>query len=454
MSRTSRPKQFFSVVGDISLFQQTLLRVNDAKQFSAPVIITNEEYRFLVAEQAHSLGIVPAKILLEPEARNTAPAIAAAVLAADQSGENPLVFVLPCDHRVEVDQAYKDALETATLEAASGNLVTFGIKPSEPATGFGYIKVGSAKDTGAHGIDRFVEKPELSVATDMLNAGGYFWNSGMFMFPAQSFLQECRKLAPEVFSAAQQAFLKAQSDLDFCRLDSEAFGSSPSISVDHAIFEQTAKASVVPASINWSDMGSWNAVWEKGDQDKDGNVISNNVEIFDTSRSLVLSDGANVVVNGLDDIVAIACEDVTYVGRLSEAQNIGPIVERLRENPATVELTEKHRTVHRPWGGYSSVLIGERYQVKRLFVKPGKSLSLQKHHHRSEHWVVIRGTALIQIGDHEQIYGENEGVYIPMNTLHRLSNPGKIQLEVIEVQTGTYLGEDDIIRIVDEYGRT
>ncbi|MEM7068639.1 MAG: mannose-1-phosphate guanylyltransferase/mannose-6-phosphate isomerase [Pseudomonadota bacterium] len=453
MSRSSRPKQFLNLIGEGSLFQQTLVRVSDSSIFASPIIVTNEEYRFLVAEQAAEIGITPLNILLEPVARNTAPAIAAASISAIGLGSETLVFVLPCDHKIVVDEAYEIAITHAKTAAAAGNLVTFGVTPTSPAIGFGYVKANGEVTEGVHRVDEFVEKPKLDLAKKMYKSGDYYWNSGMFMFDAGVFLDEAKKLSPEVYSAAGSALDNANEDLDFTRLDAEAFAASPSISVDHAIFEHTSLAAVVEFPVDWSDLGSWGAVWEAGKKDANGNVCSDTARTYASKNSLVLSDGINLVVDGLSDVAVIANENITYIGRLSNAQNIGKIVKDLQSDPDTADLTETHKTVHRPWGGYTSILSGERYQVKRLFVKPGERLSLQKHHHRSEHWVVIRGTAEIQIGEDVQIRGENESVYIPMNTVHRLSNPGKILLEVIEVQTGTYLGEDDIIRIDDTFGR-
>ncbi|PCI03368.1 MAG: mannose-1-phosphate guanylyltransferase/mannose-6-phosphate isomerase [Hyphomicrobiales bacterium] len=454
MSRTARPKQFLSLTGDLTLFQQTLKRLQDPATYKAPIIITNSEYRFIVAEQALECGIELDAILLEPVARNTAAAIAAASFVASSDNPSQLVHVLASDHVVEVDDAYLEALSIAKATALSGRLATFGITPHEPATGFGYIEAGEREESGANTVSRFVEKPDTERAAEMIASGNYYWNSGMFLFASDVFLSECEAYAPEVYAAAKTSVEKATKDLDFIRLDPDGFSASPNISVDYAIFEKTSLASVVPSPIIWSDLGAWDAVWKAGGRDEDDNLKRGSVTLRNTTGSIVISEKLHVVVNGLDDVTVIATQDAVYVGRLSDAQSVGSIVDILKENPDTVALTEDHRTSYRPWGGYSSMEIGERFQVKRLFVKPGKRLSLQKHHHRSEHWIVVAGTAEVQIGEKTMIISENESVYIPVGELHRLYNPGKILLELIEVQTGSYFGEDDIIRVEDEFGRS
>jgi len=453
MSRSSRPKQFLPLTGDLSLFQQTLLRLSDKNIYNDPIIITNNDYRFLVAEQALEVGVNLEAILLEPVARNTAPAIAAATILAAKNNKNQLVHILPSDHDILVDKAYLKALNSAKKAALNSRLVTFGITPNEPATGFGYIEAGEEENYSTNIVNRFVEKPDLANAKKMLETGNYYWNSGMFMFDASSFLSECKKLASEVFEAANKSVANAKKDLDFIRLEETSFASSPNISIDYAIFEKTSLASVVPSPIIWSDLGSWDAVWKNGKRDKNENLVRGQTSLNNTKNSLIVSEKCHISVDGLDDIAVIASEDAIYVGALSKAQNVGAIVKQLEANSKTAALTRTHKTTYRPWGGYSSVLNGERFQVKRLFVKSGKKLSLQKHHHRSEHWVVVRGTAEVQIDERTMILRENESVYIPQGAVHRLYNPGKILLELIEVQTGSYLGEDDIIRIEDEFGR-
>lgn len=454
MSRAARPKQFLPLTGERSLFRQTLDRVSDAATYSPAIVITNAEYRFIVAEQAAEAGAALGGILLEPVARNTAVAIAAAAVhAIQQHGDDAILFVLPSDHAVDADASYRAAVERAHDAAAAGQLVTFGISPTRPETGYGYIKSGVGLADGVFRVERFTEKPDHDRAEQMLAEGGYSWNSGMFMISAKTFLDECRALAPETVRAAQASVETAKADLDFIRLDAEAFALAPSISVDYAIFERTDRAAVVPVSFPWSDLGSWDAVWSVSGKDGDGNAASGSVTFRNVHNSMVSSTQAHVVVDGLDDIAVIASEDAIYVGRLSAAQGVGGIVKTLRQQPDTFGITEIHRTAYRPWGGYTSVLSGERFQVKRLFVKPGKRLSLQKHHHRSEHWVVVRGTAEVTVDGKVTMITENQSIYLPLGCEHRLANPGKIELELIEVQTGSYLGEDDIIRISDEFGR-
>jgi mannose-1-phosphate guanylyltransferase/mannose-6-phosphate isomerase len=452
MSRAQRPKQFLALTGDLSLFQLTLKRLDDPTRYDKPVVVTNSEYRFLVAEQAQEAGIELEAVVLEPIARNTAAAIAAAALIASRDGPR-LVHVLASDHNIRLDDAYLKAIDTATAAAKAGRLATFGITPTSPATGFGYIEAGDAEASGAHVVKRFVEKPNEEKAKEMIASGNYYWNSGMFLFNSAVFLKECKALAPAVLEAAEASVASARTDLDFIRLGEAEFAKSPDISVDYAIFEKTKLASVVPSPIQWSDLGAWDAVWKESPSDEAGNVARGPVNLYNSRNSFVLSEGAHVAVNGMDDAVVIVSEDAVYVGKLTDAQDVGRVVKDLMKSPLTAKLTEEHRTSYRPWGGYSSVLMGERFQVKRLFVKPGKQLSLQKHHHRSEHWIVVRGTAEVQIGDHKQMLRENESVYIPQGETHRLSNPGKILLELVEVQTGSYLGEDDIVRLEDTFGR-
>lgn len=455
MSRAARPKQFLSLMGGMSLFEETLQRVADGRRYAPPIIVTNADYRFLVGEQCEARGITPAGILLEPMARNTTAAIAAAAhYAVHQFGDDAVIHVLPSDHSVETDADYWRSVEVAAAAARTGRLVTFGIAPTGPETGYGYIEAGKAVGDGTSEVARFVEKPKRPDAEAMLKAGGYYWNSGMFMLGAKAFLAECARLSPESAEAASASVDNAKADLDFIRLDAGSFAAAPNISVDYAIFEKSKLVALIPVSFKWSDLGSWDAVWKVSTQDADHNVVIGPATLRDATNALVVSEGTHVALDGLDDVVVIASNDAVYVGRLSDAQRVGPMVKQLRENPVTVALTETPLTSYRPWGGYDSILSGERFQVKRLFVKPGKRLSLQKHHHRAEHWVVVRGTAEVTIDGKVGTIGENESVYLPRGCLHRLANPGKITLELIEVQTGSYLGEDDIIRIEDEFGRS
>jgi len=454
LSRSARPKQFLDVMGDHSLFEQTLQRVADPERYAPPIVVTNADYRFLVAEQALETGVELAGVLLEPVARNTAAAIAAAaVFAVQKFGAAAVLHILPSDHAIEADASYRQAVDTAATAARGGRLVTFGIVPTYPETGYGYIEAGPPLADGVLEVACFVEKPNLARAEEMLASGRYSWNSGMFMLDAKTFLDELQALSPETFAAAREAVDHARTDLDFIRLDPEAFASAPSISVDYAVFEKTKLAAVLPVTFPWSDLGSWDAVWKMSPKDAQENVTRGAVTLNNSSRSLVFTEGAHVAIEGLDDIAVIASDDAIFVGRLSAAQQVGALVKALRLDPETTALTETHRTSYRPWGGYTNVLVGERFQVKRLFVQPGKRLSLQRHHHRSEHWVVVHGTAEVTLDGKVSMLTENQSIYLPLGCTHRLANPGKILLELIEVQTGSYLGEDDIIRIEDEFGR-
>ena len=454
LSRSERPKQFLPLLGPSSLYQQTLQRIGDPGRFTAPVILTNANYRFLVAEQAQETGIGPDAILLEPVARNTAAAIAAAAAYARRRyGGDAVLLVLPSDHLVPDEPGYREAVSTAAQMARGGRLVTFGIKPTSPETGYGYIEGGEPEPGGGFKVASFVEKPPRQRAEELVASGRYYWNSGMFAFAADVFLRECQALAPATFAAAREAMAMAERDLDFLRLGEAAYGQAPDTSVDYAIFEKTKLASVLPVDFSWSDLGSWDQVWKASPRDPSGNASSGSVTLSDSRGSLVVSETAHVAVEGLDDIAVIASEDAIYVGKLSEAQRVGPMVKTLRRDAATQALTETHRTTYRPWGGYSSVLSGERFQVKRLFVKPGRKLSLQRHFHRSEHWIVVRGIAEVTCDDRITLLNENQSIYLPAGSTHRLANPGRILLELIEVQTGSYLGEDDIVRYDDDFGR-
>lgn len=454
LSRATAPKQFIRFLGDETLFQKTLSRVSNPDLYEAPIVITNSDFRFLVAEQAREMGLTLTAIILEPVARNTAPAIAAAAsMAGERFGPGATMQVLSSDHEITADQTYFDCIAKARDTAAGGKLVTFGITPRHAATGYGYVEAGEALPTGAHQVERFIEKPDAEKAEELVAAGNFFWNSGMFMFSIAHLCDELRLHAPAVFRYADEAAQKAKEDLDFTRLDADAFAKCPNISIDYAIMEKTRNAAIVPSPIEWTDLGSWDAVWKLGEQDEQGNVALGNTTLVNTSNSLVMSRASHLAVQGMDNVAVIASEDAVYVGRLEDSQMVGKLVDHMRSDPKTAELTSTHPTSYRPWGGYTSVLTGDRFQVKRIFVQPKKKLSLQKHHHRSEHWIVVKGTAEITLGDTVRTLRENESVYVPQGEVHRLANPGKILLELIEVQTGSYLGEDDIIRLVDEFGR-
>lgn len=455
LSRSAAPKQFLQFLGDHSLFQKTLQRVADPEWYTPAVIVTNAEFRFIVAEQARALDAPLSSILLEPIARNTAPALAAAAFVVlREYGDEATMQVLASDHEIDAGKHYFDCIRIARETAKSGKLVTFGIQPTEPATGYGYIETGDDLETGAKTVARFVEKPNRERAEELLASGRYLWNSGMFMLPVGQFLAELLRFAPAVHDAAQCAIQETRHDLEFDRLDEAAFSQAPDISVDYAVFENTPNAAVVPSSFSWSDLGSWDSVWAIGEKDEQGNVVGENVSVSNTRNSLVLSRDIHLAVHGLEDVAVIASEDAVYVGHLKDSQDVGKIVKKLALSPKTRPLTETHPTSYRPWGDVSAVLSGERFEVKRLHVRPGRKISLQKHHHRSEHWIVVRGTAEITVGDETRLLHENESVYIPQGVVHRLTNPGKIPLELIEVQTGSYLRDDDTVRLDDEFGRT
>lgn len=455
LSRSSAPKQFIQIVDEKTLFQQTLERVADSDIYLAPIVITNQDFRFTVAEQAREVGVNLSAIILEPVARNTAAAIGAAAFFLQHTfGEDAILQLLASDHEIDASKDWSDAIVTARETAASGKIVTFGIAPTEPATGYGYIERGDPLSTDAYKVKRFVEKPQRIAAEEMLDTGRFFWNSGIFMCRAAVLLAELETLAPTVYKAAGTAVANAVVDLDFVRLDEVSFKTSPDISIDYAVMEKTRNAAVVTSTFAWSDLGSWDAVWKFGDKDSNGNVVIGHATVMNTENSLVLSRTSHVAVQGIKDMAVIASEDAIYVGRLDGAQEVGQLVKSLAKARETVDLTKTHPTCYRPWGGYTSLFKGDRFQVKRLFILPGKKLSLQNHFHRAEHWVCVKGAAEVTVGENMTLVRENESVYLPQGQLHRLYNPGKIVLEMIEVQTGSYLGEDDIVRVSDEFGRS
>ncbi|MFO1352516.1 MAG: mannose-1-phosphate guanylyltransferase/mannose-6-phosphate isomerase [Gammaproteobacteria bacterium] len=452
LSREAYPKQFLPLTGERSLFQETALRVRGIPATAPPILVCNEEHRFMAAEQLRVLDNPAQAILLEPSGRNTAPAVAVAALAALAGGADPILLVLPADHVIVDVAGFRQAVSQAVPQARADHLITFGIMPDAPETGYGYIKAGAPVDEGVYRVERFVEKPDRVTAQGYLDAGGYYWNSGMFLFRAARYLDELERLAPAMAAACREAHTKSKRDHDFTRLDSQAFAASPSDSIDYAVMEKTTAALVLPIAVGWSDVGSWSALWQVGERDQHGNVTRGDVLAVDSHRSFIHAQSRLVATVGVDDLVVVETPDAVLVARKDSVQHVKAVVESLkRENRPE---RKAHRKVYRPWGAYDSIDHAERFQVKRITVNPGASLSLQMHHHRAEHWVVVRGTARVTRGEEVVLLGENQSTYIPLGCRHRLENPGKIPLEIIEVQSGPYLGEDDIVRLDDHYGRT
>lgn len=451
LSRGMYPKQLLPLVdGDLSMLQQTVLRTSNIEGVKAPIVVCNEEHRFMVGEQLQQVGIGGASILLEPEGRNTAPAIALAAFTA--SHEDELLLVMPADHVVRDVSAFQAAVSDAAQLAAKGGLITFGIVADTPETGYGYIKAGSQAEHGGYVVDEFKEKPDAETAAAYIASGDYYWNGGIFVFTASSYLNELERLAPEVYKAAQKATSSVRNDLDFIRIDEEAFAASPDISIDYAVMERTDKAQVVPLDAGWNDVGSWSALWDVADKDPNGNALHGDVITHDTKNSYIYSGGKLISTVGVQDLVVVETADAVMVADKSKAQNVKEIVKQLKTEKRPQ--ASHHRKVYRPWGWYDSIDAGKRFQVKRIQVKPGAKLSVQKHYHRAEHWVVVKGTAEVLNGDETMLLQENESAYIPIGTTHALRNPSENEpLEVIEVQSGSYLGEDDIVRLEDNYGR-
>lgn len=455
LSRQQRPKQFLPVVGENTLFQSTVLRLGALSGIAAPIVVCNEDHRFMVSEDLRQLGETHQGILLEPVARNTAPAIALAALQIlNSDGGDDLMLVLPADHVIADTVAFGKAIECATQAANAGQLLTFGIVPTHAETGFGYIqRAAESLDqfAGVFGVQRFVEKPDLETAESYLAEGGYLWNSGMFMFRASAFIKELERLQPEVLKACRLAMAETEKDMDFIRVEAEAFAFCPSISIDYAVMEKTDHAAVVPLDAGWNDVGAWSAVWDIGEKDAQGNVVRGEAILYESNANLVYTEQRLVALLGVDNMVVIDTKDAILVAHKDEVQKVKEIVEQLKQEGRSEAL--EHREVNRPWGTYDCTDYGERFQVKRITVKPGARLSLQKHHHRAEHWVVVRGTAEVTCDEKVFLLSENQSTYIPLGSMHRLANPGKLPLELIEVQSGSYLGEDDIERFDDVYGR-
>ncbi len=448
LSRGQYPKQFLPLVSDHTLLQDTLLRLSGIADLQAPLAVCNEDHRFMMAEQLREINAKPAAIILEPVGKNTAPAVAMAALTAS---EDDILLVLPADHVITNIEAFHDAIAHARVLAEQGFLVTFGIVPTEPETGYGYIQRDTIQQGVAFNVAAFVEKPDLATAQSYLQSGDYFWNSGMFVFKAACFLAELEKFNPMMLAVCREALNTAEVDVDFVRINKAIFSTCPSDSIDYAVMEKTDKAVVIPLDAGWNDIGSWSALWDVTHKDAFGNAISGDVLTLDTENSFIYADHKLVTVIGVRDLVVVETKDALMIASKDKVQDVKHIVEQLKK--ANRKEAEIHRKIYRPWGHYDLVDEGDRHHTKRIVVKPGAKLSVQKHHHRAEHWVVVKGTALVSRGDETLLITENESTYIPVGVIHCLENPGVIPLEIVEVQSGSYLGEDDIVRFSDQYGR-
>ena len=450
LSRKSYPKQFSRLMGEESLFQATARRVS-GPDFEAPIILTGNDFRFIVSEQLAAIETAPQAILIEPEGRNTAPAVLAAALWLMERAPDALMLIAPSDHVIADEDAFRASVEAAVPQAEAGALVTFGITPTHPETGYGYLELTTGTPDGPV---RFVEKPDVARATEMLAAGNFLWNAGIFLFSARAIVAAYESHAPEVLEGVGAAVAQAQNDLGFTRLGTEAWSGLEDISIDYAIMERAENLAVMPYQGAWSDLGSWEAVWQEYGPDADGNVQSGPVSAIDCANTLLRSESENqeLVGIGLEDMIVVAMPDAVLVARKSEGQRVKDAVAILKTKQAKQAVA--FPIDHRPWGWFESLVVGERFQVKRIVVHPGAALSLQSHHHRSEHWIVVQGTAKVTIDEADRLVTENESVYIPLGAVHRMENPGKVDMVLVEVQTGSYLGEDDIIRYEDVYART
>jgi mannose-1-phosphate guanylyltransferase/mannose-1-phosphate guanylyltransferase/mannose-6-phosphate isomerase len=453
LSRETYPKQLLSLLGEKTMLQQTALRVGDPAVFGDPIVVANTEHRFAIAEQLRAVGVDQPAMVLEPFGRNTAPAVAIAALIASEADPDAIILVMPVDHWVRDAAAFGAAMVAGLAAARQGKFVLFGVRPTSPATGFGYIRVGDKLPaaSGIHAVAGFTEKPTLETAEKFLASRDHLWNSGIFLLPARQFIEELSRLAPEVLAASRAALADAARDLDFLRLDEAAFKNCPAISIDHAVMEKTASAAVLPVAFDWSDVGSWSALWKMADKDDDGNVAIGDVVMEDATGCYVRGEGPLVAAIGVEDLIITATPDVVLVSTKDRDQDVSKVVSKLKANGH--RSATQTQCVHRPWGYYQSIHAGDRFQVKRITVNPGAKLSLQKHFHRAEHWVVVNGTAIVTRDDEEILLRENESVFVPLGCMHRLENPGKVPLNLIEVQSGPYLGEDDIVRIEDVYHR-
>ncbi|HXC40147.1 MAG TPA: mannose-1-phosphate guanylyltransferase/mannose-6-phosphate isomerase [Burkholderiales bacterium] len=451
MSRRLLPKQFLPLISERSMLQETVLRAATLPQAQPPIIVSSDDHRFFAAQQLAEIGIQPSRIVLEPVARNTAPALAAAALAAGEAND-AVLLVLPADHLIRDEAAFAQAVKLGTRAAAAGAMVAFGIVPQSPETGYGYIEQGPALGhEGCFRVARFVEKPDLAKAKTFLAAGNFLWNSGMFMMTPQRYLEELGRYRPDILAGATAAWNQRRDETDFSRLDAASFGACPSDSIDYAVMERTRDAAVVPAEIGWSDVGSWATLWETAELDANGNAVRGDVDLHDTRNSYLRAESRLLSVNGLDNVVVVETNDAVLVTSRDKAQSVKDVVSRLAEGKRSEHLS--HRRVYRPWGYYESIDNAAGFQVKRLMVSPGQAISLQLHHRRSEHWVVVSGRARVTRGDDLIYLDANQSTYIPLGMKHRLENPGQVPLYIIEVQSGDYLGEDDIVRFEDRYNR-
>ncbi len=445
LSRKLYPKQFISLVNDNTLFQNTILRL--PQEVSNPIVVCNQEYRFLAAEQLRQINKDSNNIIIEPIGKNTAPAIALAAMAA---GSDTLLLVLPADHIIEDEEHFnKLVLDTSPL-AESGKLITFGVVPTKAHTGYGYIKSGRKLDNGFV-VDKFIEKPSIQNATRYFESGEYYWNSGIFLFNSSRYLDELNKFRPDIYQACKNSMRGAKEDFNFLRVDKESFKECPNESVDYAVMENTTDAVVIPLDVGWSDVGSWSSLWDISNKDKNGNVVQGDVITHNSNNSFIRSDDKMIAAIGVDNLVIAATKDVVMIANKDNAHDVNVIARHLKDNKRNE--WETHREVYRPWGKYDLIDFGNHYQVKKITVKPGATLSLQKHQYRAEHWIVVIGTAKVTKGKETILLAENESVDIPIGMIHSLENPGKVDLELIEIQIGSYLGEDDIIRLEDQYGR-
>jgi len=452
LSRELHPKQLLPLVNEDTMLQGTLRRLENIDDLSAPMIICNDSHRFMVGEQLRAMNVEPAAILLEPVGRNTAPAVAIAAIQAISGGEDPVLLILPSDHVIENREAFQRAVNLAATYAETGKLITFGIVPTCPETGYGYIRKGEALADGIYQVERFVEKPDLATAENYLQTGEYVWNSGMFMFRASHYLEELDKFAPGMKEACQKAHSSVIKDLDFIRLDKDIFAGCPGDSIDYAVMEKTSDAVVIPLDAGWSDVGTWSALWEISEQDDKGNVVTGDVIMHEGHNNYVHASDRMVAIVGVKDHVIVETSDAVLVAHKDAVQDVKAIVEKLTEEEREERVV--HRKVYRPWGSYESVDGEDYFQVKRIIVNPGSSISLQLHNHRAEHWIVVKGSACVTRGEDVFELNENESTFIPLGVKHRLENITDVPLEIVEVQSGDYLGEDDIVRFEDKYGRS